>query len=100
MLRKFYAGNGGCLPPTDERIMCMTPEQIDLEFAHILIDKNLANKASGAVSYEDPGYEDYDTSTEANDNRLSDMPTFSSEVDPHQGQEKVDDWVDVDTDTL
>jgi hypothetical protein len=76
----------------------MTPEQIDLEFAHILIDKKLANKASGATSYEDDEYDEYDNDTDARDSRLSDMPVFGSEIDPHEGQEKEGDWVDVETD--
>jgi hypothetical protein len=97
-LRKFYAGNGGCLPPTDERILRMTPEQIDLEFAHIAIDRKIANKASGAVSYEDDEYDAYDEETDTNDSRLSDMPVFESEIDPYRRQEKEGDWVDVETD--
>lgn len=98
VLRKFYGGNGGCLPPTDKRVLSMTPEQIDLEFMHMIIDKRASDKASGEVSYEDSDYENYDTKTTEDDSRLSDIPTFGSEVDPHHHEEKESDWEDVEID--
>jgi hypothetical protein len=83
----------------------MTPEQIDLEFEHIAIDKALADKASGKNVYVDDGYEDYDKETEEVDSKLSDMPKFTSEVDPYVGmvksqEQNEDDWEDVETDVF
>lgn len=99
-LRKFYGGNGGCLPPTDPRILNMTPEQIDLEFSHMLLDQKLKN--GNKEVFEDAEYEGYDEDTDKFDSKLSDMPTFGSEVDPHHAltvkDQKEDDWEDVETD--
>jgi hypothetical protein len=108
ILRKFYGGQGGALPPTDPRILAMTPEQIELEFEHMLLDR--AEKGEGNV-YTDDGYEDYDNDTDEVDNKLSDMPTFGREAsDPHAGQEyklpknaeisNEDEWEEVEIDRL
>lgn len=79
----------------------MTPEQIDLEFAHIALDKKLKGKSEGGQVYEDEEYEKYDKETEEVDSRLSDMPVFTSEVDPYMvknQEQNEDDWEDVETD--
>jgi len=88
-LRKFYAGNGGCLPPTDPRILSMTPEQIDLEFTHMAVDQRLSDEASGNKVYEDAEYENYDKDTDDMDDKLSDMPKINYNSDS-------DSWQDVD----
>lgn len=108
VLRRFYAGNGGCLPPTDPRILSMTPEQIDLEFEHIALDKKMKDKANGSQVYEDDEFDAYDEETSKVDSKLSDMDSgFGSEVDPHgyapvggmkDPNEEEGDWVDVETD--
>lgn len=104
MLRKFYGGQGGAIPPTDPRFLAMTPEQIDYEFEHILLDK--AEQGEGN-SYTDEGFEEYDNETDEVDKKLSDMPVFGREAsDPHAGHEYVvpksdvvindDEWEDVE----
>lgn len=78
----------------------MTPEQIDLEFTHMLVDQQ--EKNSNKQVYTDSDYEDYDKETDEHDSRLSDMPKFSSEVDPHHANtvrtQNENDWEDVETD--
>jgi hypothetical protein len=78
----------------------MTPEQIDLEFSHMLLDQKLKN--GNKEVFEDAEYEGYDEDTDKFDSKLSDMPTFGSEVDPHHAltvkDQKEDDWEDVETD--
>ena len=80
-LRKFY----GNLPPTDPRILSMTPEQVELEFMHMVLD---AEAKDGKV-YTDPEYDKYDEETEIEDN-----PERSESLLPS------DDWVDVEIDDL
>lgn len=46
----------------------MTPEQIDMEFAHISLDKKVAN--GNKETFEDEEYEAYDKETEERDKRL------------------------------
>ena len=72
ILRKFYAGNGGALPPTDPRILDMTMEQIDLEFELIKLDKA---RQDGKEAFEDDEYESWDEDSEEYDKRLSDPVT-------------------------
>jgi hypothetical protein len=101
-LRKFYGGQGGALPPTDPRILAMTPMQVNLEFEHIMLDQI----AKGDKVYTDDDYEEYDNDTDEVDNKLSDMPTFGREAsDPYAGRENElpksaeidneDEWVEV-----
>src|SRR5690606_23252584 len=66
-LRKIYAGNGGILPPTDERILRLTPEQIALEFEHLKLDKE--ENGEGAY-YTDDAYEEYDKQTDEEDSNV------------------------------
>jgi hypothetical protein len=103
LLRKFYAGNGGCLPPTDPRVLNMTDELIDLEFMHMYVDKQ--NK--DGESYEDEDYDEYDKETDEHDNKLSDISSDiaypSSEVttsteDTVKSLDNKDDWEDVEID--
>lgn len=107
LLRKFYGGNGGALPPTDPRILAMTREQIELEFQHMLLDQN--QKDGNQEYFVDEGFEDYDKETEDTDNRLSEMPKFGSEAsDPNKGVKDLpkpeteinneDEWEDVEID--
>jgi hypothetical protein len=81
----------------------MTDEQIDLEFQHIIIDKQ--NK-DGVVSYEDDEYDKYDEETAEEDERLSDLPrTYDTDTyndnendEMVRVQENKDDWEDVEID--
>jgi hypothetical protein len=99
VLRK-YLYNG--IPPTDPRILAMTDELIDLEYAHMELDKQLKG---GKEEYEDPDYEDYDKETDETDAQLSyeyDMPA-SEDVKPtaiEPDEEDDGDWEDVETDDL
>lgn len=99
-LRKFYGGQGGALPPTDPRIMEMTMTQIDLEFHHIMLDR----QESGDNVYTDDGYDDYEKDTDEVDSQLSDMPVYGREAaDPHAGQAETTndtEWEDVEIDDL
>lgn len=95
MLRKFYAGAGGCLPPTDERILNMTPEQIDLEYEHIELDKALSK---GTNVYADTEYKEYEAEVEAIDARLSDGHVSYKNQDRVKDLEKRDDWEDIEID--
>lgn len=110
LLRKFYGGEGGCLPPTDPRILAMTPEQIELEFMHLEIDKRIKDGGSGQY-YVDDSYSEYDDESEDEDKNLSEIPTFGTEAsDPYKGMENSglpksveindnpDDWEDVEID--
>lgn len=105
MLRKFYAGNGGALPPTDPRMLAMTPQQVELEFQHIMLDK----AERGDNVYSDAGYDDYEKETDEVDSKLSDMPAYGKEAaDPHAGHVVVpskqaeihneDEWEEVEID--
>jgi len=67
----------------------MTPEQIDLEFEHMLIDKELRDKAEGKQTYVDSEYDDYDKETDSADSKLSDIPN-------QQEENEDDDWEDVE----
>lgn len=106
MLRKFYGGNGGALPPTDPRILAMTHEQIDYEFQHMLIDQEERGEGN---AYQDDQYEQYDEDTDKVDDKLSDMPVYGREAsDPHAGMEMAlpkkaetideNEWVEVEID--
>lgn len=89
-LRKFYAGNGGCLPPTDPRILALTPEQIDLEFTHMILDKEA--KETNKQVYVDDDYDNYDEESEKRDSRTSEIPRSLPKVENNDDEE----WEDVD----
>ena len=96
-LRKFYGGRTGALPPTDPRILAMTPEQVELEFEHMAYDQQLKK---GEV-FEDDEFAKYDESTEADDVLLSDTPTPGRSVEVPNNVEISsiqDEWVDVEID--
>lgn len=77
MLRRFYGGMNGALPPTDPRILALTAQQIDLEFELMRVDK--ARKEGNKEVFEDDTFDDYDKETEEVDSRLSD-PVLPDEV--------------------
>ena len=105
-LRKFYGGKDGVLPPTDPRILAMTPYQMELDFEHMMIDEKLRK---GGESYEDDSFDAYDKESEDTDSLLSeDMPTFTEE-DSQKGQEEQPmnvetatsgEWEEVEIDNL
>jgi len=72
----------------------MTPEMIELEFAHIAIDIKL--KGGNTEQYADEDYDDYDKDSEEHDSKLSDdsLPNYV----PIQNLpiEAEDEWEDVD----
>ena len=97
LLRKFYGGDGGALPPTDPRLLAMTPEQVELEFAHMQYDQQLKK----GQTYEDDEFEDYDKETDADDSLLSEMPTLRMDAEPPKSVEidnLPDEWEDVEID--
>jgi hypothetical protein len=99
ILRKFY----GNLPPTDPRMLAMTPELIELEFAHMALDRE--NKEKGDT-YTDEEYDEWDNETEQADTRGSEEERTSEEgympeSYPVQAENDSDeDWEDVETDDL
>lgn len=102
ILRKYYAGNSGCLPPNDPRIMALTEDQIELELAFIERERKLV-KGYGKEHFEDPEYDEFEKEIEEVDSQLSYEYEFpaeetdrTSEVEHHAVSE--DDWVDVETD--
>lgn len=103
MLRKFYGGNGGAIPPTDPRLLAMTPELIELEFEHMSID---TQKKSGGEAYQDEGYEDYERESDSTDSLSTDTPEGygGDNSDPHHGltlpPEAPEDseWLEMDMD--
>jgi hypothetical protein len=97
ILRRFYAGNGGCIPPNDPRILSMTDEQIDLEYQHIALDKKLKD---GGNFFEDDEYDDYDRETEEEDKRLSGLDSNSEEdySNTVRAQGNEGEWEDVEID--
>jgi hypothetical protein len=101
-LRKFYAGNGGVLPPTDPRILSMTKQQIDIEFEHIIIDKEERAKDDGNKVYVDDSYEEAEAEEERIDRKLYIEPDPEDEdYDPYLPKSENDDegeWVDDETD--
>jgi len=50
----------------------MTPEMINLEFAHILLDQQL--KDANKELFEDPDYEDYDQEEESAEDSEDQQP--------------------------
>lgn len=114
LLRKLYAGNGGVLPPTDPRILSMTPLQVEIELEHFLIDKEEKKKAEkGTEEYEDQEFDNYDKETDEVDDRLFWEPGGNGKVEyvepkkpsvtidlPKTSEisQKTGDWVDVEID--
>jgi hypothetical protein len=100
-LRKFYAGNGGVLPPTDPRILAMTEAQIDIEMEHIRLDAEERAKAGKEQVYVDEDYEREEAEEERRDSKLfmDDDDDFDEE-DPLPKSENDDDdeWEDVEID--
>lgn len=78
----------------------MTPEQVDLEFAHIAHDRQLAD--GNKQVYVDEDYEQYDQDTEEQDSRLSglDSSVKTSEAIPKNGETSTGEWKDVEIDYL
>jgi hypothetical protein len=72
-LRKFYH-----LPPTDPRYLAMTPEQIELEWQHFVLDNP---KVAGNEHYTDPGYDDWERRAQEEDSRLTIKNTDSTPSD-------------------
>jgi hypothetical protein len=106
-LRKFYGGNGGALPPTDPRILSMTEAQIDIEFQHILLDREEREAAAGNKVYVDDDYEREEAEEARVDSLLYVEPDeepeepegFSEEVYvPDDESYSEEDWQDVDDD--
>lgn len=103
-LRKFYAGNGGCLPPTDPRIMNLTDDQIELDVMHIELDRIEKDKEAGNQSYSDEGFEEYEKEVDNRDkNEYFDFEgevTPPSEESQYENEEDDGEWEDVEIDDL
>jgi hypothetical protein len=101
-LRKIYAGNGGILPPTDPRILALTEQQIDIEFEHLLIDKEMRDKDSGNQVYVDESYEADEAEEERIDQKLFveyEEDDFEAGIPlPKSEKSNDDEWVDVEID--
>ncbi|KAF6569101.1 hypothetical protein G9G53_22700 [Paenibacillus sp. EKM206P] len=86
LLRKYAYGG---VPPTDPRILAMTDEQIELEFAHLDLDRK-ARDGKGE-DYDDPEFDEWENETEEADSKLSYDYTA-----PKTPAEELDDWEDVE----
>lgn len=86
ILRKYVYGG---LPPTDPRILAMTPEQVELEFAHMAFDKK-ANSPT-AEEYNDDEFEQWNREIDEIDSKLSYdyKPRQALQPDPN-------DWEDIE----
>lgn len=107
LLRKFYGGQGGAIPPTDPRLLAMTEAQIEVEFEHIILDREERDAASGNKRYTDESYDEEEAEEERVDARLYIEEKTDFEVEepiPLPKSEKDDDieWVDdeIDDDEL
>lgn len=79
----------------------MTDQQVELEFMHMKIDQEIANK--GKQQYDDPEFDNYDKETDDTDNKLSyeyGVPGDVSEEEqlPYSEAQNEEDWEDVETD--
>jgi hypothetical protein len=98
-LRKFYAGGMGAIPPTDPRILTMTEQQIDLEFAHMLLDiEEREEKDGNGKKYMDESYE----AEEAEEERVNQKLYIENDFDEDnlRKSENTNDgeWEDVEID--
>ena len=93
ILRKYVYGG---IPPTDPRILNMTEEQIELEYAHLELDRKLRNGST--EFYEDKSFEEYDKETEEMDAILSDPISEASSEDEWAAVDDPDEWEDVEID--
>jgi hypothetical protein len=99
-LRKFYGGMSGALPPTDPRILAMTEQQIDLEFMHLLLDKEERDEASGTKVYSDDSYEAEEAEEERIDSKLFIEDDFGEPIVLPKSENNDDEgeWEDIETD--
>lgn len=100
ILRKYVYGG---IPPTDPRIISMTDEQVDLEFAHLELDRKL--KKGTGEEYADPEFDEWDKEMEDTDAKLSyEYEPPSSELresaKPLAKHADDGDWEDVEIDDL
>lgn len=93
LLRKYYAGGKGALPPTDPRILSLTPEQIALEFERIEYDEKL--KSNEGNHYEDEEYDKYDEESDAYDRNSTDGVLATSEEN-NPIEVNYDEWDEID----
>lgn len=85
------------MPPTDPRLLAMTPEQVELEFAHMQYEQQLKK----GETFSDEGFEDYDKETDADDSLLSELPTLGMNAELPKSVEidnLPDEWEDVEID--
>lgn len=94
ILRK-HVYNG--IPPTDPRVLAMTDEQIDLEYAHLELDRKLRDK--NKEEFADPEYEQWDEEVNENDAKLS-YEYDAANPPAKQAEQNEEDWEDVETDGL
>jgi hypothetical protein len=72
----------------------MTDEQVDLEYAHLELDRKLRDKK--AEEFADPEYEEWDKEVNERDAKLSYM--YDAKPPAKQAGPKEEDWEDVETD--
>lgn len=70
----------------------MTPEMVELEFAHIALDRK--NKGGNAIQFEDNEYDAYEEEANALDSKLSDDGELPAYVPISQVAS--DKWVDIE----
>lgn len=81
--------------------MAMTPEQIELEYTHMELDKKAS---SGTKDFEDEEFDDYDNETEQQDRELTDDTDYEKyfgsapEKAPSEDDDGYDpeDWEEVE----
>jgi hypothetical protein len=80
----------------------MTPELIELEYMHIMIDKELQEQEGGGKQYHDDEYDQWDEDSENHDRNLADSDSEDErDEDPallgdKYASEDEDDWEDID----
>ena len=96
-VRKLYQ-----LPPTDPRFLALTPEQIEIEYEHFLLDHPELAKER----YSDPEYDEWEnTSAQEDAQIISDYTDEKGSVETYYGAyrqsgiEPSNEWEDVEIDT-
>lgn len=90
-MRKLYK-----LPPTDPRFLALTPEQIELEYEHFMLDHPELNKER----YSDPEYDEWEEKTVEEDAQLTEIGSVENYgANSPSRIESLHDWEDVEIDT-
>lgn len=101
-VRKLYGG-GTPLPPTDPRILALTPEQIEIDLAHLLLDNpQLERGASDGKAAFDPEFAEYERKVDAEEReqalQMQLVPEEDLPFDQYEQETYDQQWVDVEID--